>query len=119
MFDPHHVLGTAADGQVRERRNQLPRPAKPELLATGPNQCWSWDISKLRGPVKWSYFYQYVLIDIFSRYVAGWMVADRDSQLAKALIGEALAKQCDPKHPVIHADRGTSMTSQAAGTSAG
>lgn len=104
-----------ADGQVRERRNQLTHPvyAKPELLATAPNQCWSWDISKLRGPVKWTYFYLYVLIDIFSRYVPGWMVADReDSQLAKLLIGEAVAKQGDPKQLVIHADRGTSMTSK-------
>lgn len=109
----YRVLG--ADGLVRERRNQLTHPVytKPELLATGPNQCWSWDISKLRGPVKWKYFYLYVLIDIFSRYVPGWMVAEReDSELAKLLIGEAVDKQGDPADLVIHADRGTSMTSK-------
>ena len=61
--------------EVRERRRQRSHPqyAKPELLATGPNQCWSWDITKLKGPVKWSYYYLYVVLDIFSRYVVGWM----------------------------------------------
>jgi putative transposase len=67
------------NGEVKERRNQLMHPTyrKPELLATGPNQVWSWDITKLLGPVKWSYFYLYVILDIFSRYVVGWMVAGR------------------------------------------
>ena len=62
--------------EVRERRRQRRHPhySKPELLATGPNQCWSWDITKLKGPVKWSYYYLYVILDIFSRYVVGWMV---------------------------------------------
>jgi putative transposase len=71
----------AAEDAVRERRDQLRHPAysKPELLATGPNQVWSWDITKLLGPAKWTYFYLYVIIDIFSRYVVGWMVADRES----------------------------------------
>src|SRR5947209_10092823 len=71
----------AAEGESRERRAQLSRPsyAKPELLATGPNQLWSWDITKLRGPVKWTYFYLYVILDVFSRYVVGWMLADRKS----------------------------------------
>jgi putative transposase len=67
----------AANAEVRERRNQLRHPAyhKPELLATGPNQVWSWDITKLLGPVKWTYYYLYVLLDIFSRYVVGWLLA--------------------------------------------
>ena len=66
------------EGEVKERRNQLVRPhyTKPELLATGPNEVWSWDITKLKGPVKWTYYYLYVILDIFSRYVVGWMVAN-------------------------------------------
>ena len=69
--------------EIRERRNQLRHPVytKPELLATGPNQVWSWDITKLRGPAKWTYFYLYVILDIFSRYVVGWMVAERECAL--------------------------------------
>ena len=77
--------------EVRERRNQLRHPAykKPELLATAPNQVWSWDITKLLGPAKWTYFYLYVILDIFSRYVVGWMVASRESgDLAQRLIRE-------------------------------
>jgi putative transposase len=72
----------AANAEVRERRDQLRHPAyaKPELLATGPNQLWSWDITKLLGPCKWSYFYLYVILDVFSRYVVGWMVAERESR---------------------------------------
>ena len=80
-------------GEVRERRDQLRHPhyQKPQLLATGPNQVWSWDITKLLGPVKWTYFYLYVILDIFSRYVVGWMVAERESaELAKRLIAETL-----------------------------
>lgn len=75
--------------EVRERRNQLRHPSykKPELLATAPNQVWSWDITKLKGPVQWTYYYLYVILDIFSRYVVGWMVATREkSALAKKLI---------------------------------
>jgi putative transposase len=70
-----------AEGESRERRDQLIRPAyaKPELLATGPNQLWSWDITKLRGPVKWTFYYLYVILDVFSRYVTGWMIAYRES----------------------------------------
>ena len=66
------------EGELRERRDQLVHPAytKPELLATGPNQLWSWDITKLLGPAKWTYFYLYVILDVFSRYVVGWMVAN-------------------------------------------
>ena len=75
----YRVLDGAAE--VRERRNQLRHPAytKPELLAIGPNQVWSWDITKLLGPVKWTYYSLYVILDIFSRYVVGWMVAERES----------------------------------------
>ena len=71
----------AANGEVRERRDQLRHPEykKPELLATAANQVWSWDITKLLGPVKWTYYYLYVILDIFSRYVVGWMVADGES----------------------------------------
>ena len=71
----------AENAEVRERRNQLRHPAysKPELLATAPNQLWSWDITKLLGPAKWTYFYLYVILDVFSRYVVGWMVADAES----------------------------------------
>ena len=82
--------------EVRERRRQRRHPqySKPELLATGPNQCWSWDITKLKGPVKWSYFYLYVILDIFSRYVVGWMVATQESsRLAKVLIAQSYSKQ--------------------------
>jgi len=104
------------NGEVRERRDQLRHPQyqKPELLATGANQVWSWDITKLLGPVKWTYFYLYVILDIYSRYVVGWMVAPRESaELAKRLIGETSGKQnIAPEQLTIHADRGTSMTSK-------
>jgi putative transposase len=103
--------------EVRERRNQAKHVeyAKPELLATCQNELWSWDITKLKGPVKWSYFHLYVIIDVFSRYVVGWMVADRESaELAKKLISETIRKQeADPTKLTIHADRGSSMKSKA------
>jgi len=106
----------AAAGEVRERRNQRCHPAyaKPELLATGPNELWSWDITKLRGPAKWTYFQLYVILDVYSRYVTGWMVATRESAaLAERLIAEVAAKQgIKPDSLTIHADRGTSMTSK-------
>jgi putative transposase len=102
--------------EVRERRNQLTHPnyTKPELLATGPNQVWSWDITKLLGPVKWTYFYLYVILDIFSRYVVGWMVAPAESAaLAKKLIDETCRKQdIAPDQLTLHADRGSSMRSK-------
>jgi len=105
------------NNEVKERRNQVSRPPyeKPELLATGPNQVWSWDITKLKGPQKWTYFYLYVILDIFSRYVVGWMVAHRESApLAKRLIKESCEKQqISEGQLVIHADRGPSMTSKA------
>jgi putative transposase len=104
------------NGEVRERRDQLRHPEykRPELLATAPNQVWSWDITKLLGPAKWTYFYLYVILDIFSRYVVGWMVADGESaQLAKRLIGDTCDKQfIVPGQLNLHADRGTSMTSK-------
>ena len=92
-----------------------PRYVKPELLATGPNQLWSWDITKLKGPVKWTYFYLYVILDVFSRYTVGWMVASRESAiLAKKLIRETCAKQGIPREQLtLHADRGSSMKSKA------
>jgi putative transposase len=102
--------------EVRERRNQLSHPtySKPELIATAPNQVWSWDITKLRGPAKWTYFYLYVILDIFSRYVVGWMIAHSErSALAKRLIDESCAKEAiEPDQLTIHADRGSSMTSK-------
>ena len=102
--------------EVRERRDQLRHPAyaRPELLASRPNEVWSWDITKLLGPAKWSYFYLYVLLDIFSRYVVGWMVAHRESaQLAKKLIAESVRKQAIERGQLtVHADRGSSMTSK-------
>ncbi len=102
--------------EVRERRNQLRHPSysKPELLAMAPNQVWSWDITKLKGPVTWSYFYLYVILDIFSRYVVGWMVADREaSTLATKLIGQSCEKQHIGRDQLIlHADRGPSMKSK-------
>lgn len=102
--------------EVKERRNQLSHPVyqKPELLATAPNQVWSWDITKLLGPVKWTYFYLYVIMDIFSRYVVGWMIAPAESAvLAERLIGETCAKQNIGRDQLtIHADRGSSMKSK-------
>jgi putative transposase len=103
-------------GETRERRAQATHPAtvKPELVATKPNECWSWDITKLRGPAKWSYYYLYVIIDIFSRYVVGWMVATRESAaLAEVLIRQSCAKQAITRDQLaLHADRGSSMTSK-------
>lgn len=106
----------AREGEVRERRGQRRRAQyhKPELLATGPNQVWSWDITKLKGPVKWSYYYLYVILDISSRYVVGWMVAHRESA---ALAHKLIQLTCDqqgirPGQLTIHADRGSSMTSK-------
>jgi len=102
--------------EVHERRDQLrhPRYAAPQLLATRPNALWSWDITKLLGPVKWTYFYLYVILDVFSRYVVGWMVAHRESaRLAQKLLDETCARQdIAPGQLTVHADRGSSMTSK-------
>jgi putative transposase len=104
------------DSATRERRDQLTHPQyqKPELLATAPNQLWSWDITKLRGPAKWTYFYLYVILDVFSRYVVGWMLAPRESaELAKKLIEETCEKQnIQPGQLGLHADRGAAMRSK-------
>ena len=106
----------AADQPVRERRNQREHPqhTKPELVATAPNQTWSWDITKLLGPTKWTYFYLYVVLDIVSRYAVGWMVADREnSALAGRLIEETCHKQgVQPQVLTLHSDRGAPMTSK-------
>ena len=106
----------AANGGTRERRNQLVHPAytKPELLALAPNQVWSWDITKLKGPVKWSCFHLYVILDIFSRHVVGWLIADRESaELAEQLIADTVARHdVEPGMLTLHADRGTSMRSK-------
>jgi putative transposase len=102
--------------EVRERRNQLRHPnyTKPELLATAPNQLWSWDITKLLGPSKWTYFYLYVILDVFSRYVVGWMIAERESAaLAQELISQTCARQGIQRGQLtVHADRGSAMTSK-------
>lgn len=106
----------AEHGEVRERRDVLRHPTytKPELLATRPNELWSWDITKLLGPVKWTYFYLYVILDVFSRYVVGWMVAPRESD---ALAAKLIQSSCE-RHQIsreqlnLHADRGASMTSK-------
>jgi putative transposase len=104
------------NGEVRERRNQLRHPAysKPELLATAPNQVWSWDITKLLGPTKWTYYYLYVILDIYSRRVVGWTLADcEDSAIAKELIEQTCQKEgIERDQLTIHADRGPSMTSK-------
>jgi putative transposase len=103
-------------GEVRERRNQLrhPRYKRPELLATGPNQVWSWDITKLRAVQKWTYYYLYVLLDIFSRYAVGWMLSHRESgELAAELLQQSYHKQgVDPEQLTVHADRGSAPTSK-------
>jgi putative transposase len=103
-------------GEVGERRDQATRPAhiKPELCATAPNQVYAWDITKLHGPQKWTYLYLYAVIDIYSRYVVGWLLAERESsELAKLLLESTIREQgADPAKLTIHADRGSSMTSK-------
>ena len=110
----YRLLDTA--GEIKERRDQVRRPhyAAPELLATRPNEVWSWDITKLLGPAKWTYFYLYVILDIFSRYVVGWMLAPRETAaLAERLIAETCAKHAIPPGQLtIHADRGGAMRSK-------
>lgn len=106
----------ASQDEVRERRAQRCHPsyATPELLATAPNQLWSWDITKLKGPTTWSWFHLYVLLDVFSRYVVGWMVAPRESAvLAQRLITASCERQGILSGQLtLHADRGSSMTSK-------
>jgi putative transposase len=106
----------ARNGGVRERRDQLTHPAyaRPELLAERPNRLWSWDITKLKGPVKWTYFHLFVILDVFSRYAVGWTVQRRESaSVAKALIGQVCEQQQIRRDQLtVHADRGSSMTSK-------
>jgi putative transposase len=106
----------ADEGLVRERRDQLRHPEykKPQLLATKPNEVWTWDITKLLGPEKWKYFYLYVVLDLFSRYVVGWLLAEHENaSLAKRLISETYAKEgIEDGQLTIHGDRGAPMTSK-------
>jgi putative transposase len=101
------------DDEVRERRRQATHPAhkKPELIANGPNEIWSWDITKLHGPEKWTYYYLYVILDIYSRYAVGWMLARAEqADLSKKLIKETILKQGVAKNQLtIHSDRGSPM----------
>jgi len=124
LLDEGRYLGSIATfyrllrraGETKERRRQATHPAtvKPELVATMPNAVWSWDITKLRGPAKWTYYYLYVILDIYPRYAVGWMVASRESAaLAEVLIRQTCAKQGIGRNQLtIHADRGSSMTSK-------
>ena len=102
--------------EVRERRDQLRHPAysKPELLATGPNQLWSWDITKLKGPAAWTSYYLYVILDVYSRCIVGWMIMEREcASLAEELIADTCAKEgIAPEQLTLHADRGSAMTSK-------
>ena len=104
------------NGEVRERRDQLRHPAyaRPELLATRPNELWSWDTTKLLGPAKWTYYYLLVILDCFSRYAVGWCLAYRDTaRIAERLIAETIAKyDVDRDQLTIHADRGSSQASK-------
>lgn len=106
----------AANDEVRERRNQLRHPAyaKPELLAQAPGELWSWDITDLKGPQKWQRFKLYKILDVYSRYVVGWMVAPRESKtLAERFIAETLRKHgIEPDQLTLHADNGSSMKSK-------
>lgn len=110
----YRILANSAE--VRERRDQLQHPhyVKPELLATGPKQVWCWDITKLKGPAKLIYFYLYVILDIFSRYVVGWMIAEAENAgLAERLIEQSCVKQgIEPGQVKLHADRGSPMRSK-------
>jgi len=109
-------LLAARHGDVRERRNQLEHPSytAPELLAQAPNEVYSWDITKLKGPAKWTYFYLYVILDVFSRYAVGWTVQHRESsQVASDLIAQVCEQQQIARGQLtVHADRGSSMTSK-------
>ena len=107
----------AENQEIRERRAQLQHPvyAKPELLATRPNQVWSWDITKLRGPATWTYYYLYVILDVYSRYVVGWMIAEHESEeLAQELIRVTCEKQgIQPGQLTLHADNGSAMIAKS------
>jgi putative transposase len=110
------LAAQTGDGRVRDRRDQLTHPpyAAPELLAEAPNELWSWDVSKLKGPVRGSWFYLYMVLDVFSRYIVGWTVqAHENAELATAMIEQATAQQqITPKVLTLHADRGAPMRSK-------
>jgi putative transposase len=110
----YRILGE--HDEVHERRRQARHPArvKPELVATEPNRCWSWDITKIAGPQKWTYYHLYVILDIYSRYVVGWLIAERESAtLAEKLLAESIIKHgVDRDQLTVHADNGSSMASK-------
>jgi putative transposase len=110
----YRLLRQVGETSDRRRHPTHPPRVKPELLASGPNQCWSWDITKLAGPAKGTWFYLYVIIDIYSRYVVGWMVAAREAALlAERLLADTIAAQhVEAGRLTIHADRGSSMTAK-------
>ena len=110
----YRLLAVNASSTERRRQRSHPAYAKPELLALAPNQVWSWDITKLKGPAKWTCFHLYVILDIFSRYVVGWLIAPRESaELAQQLIANIVARHDErPGALTLHADRGTSMRSK-------
>jgi len=110
----YRVLRAARETRERRRLASHPASIKPELAATAPNQVWSWDITKLLGPQKWTYYHLYVVLDVYSRYVVGWRLESRESAaLAKELFTETIEKECvDPSGLVVHSDGGTSMTSK-------
>jgi putative transposase len=110
----YRLLRAASETGDRRRHATHPPRVKPELLASGPNQCWSWDITKLAGPARWTWYYLYVILDVFSRYVVGWMVAAREAAaLAERLLAETIAAQgVESDQLTVHADRGTSMTAK-------
>lgn len=113
----YRILDAVDENHERRAVRRHANAIKPELLATEPNELWSWDITKLLGPTKWTYFYLYVILDVFSRYVVGWMIATRESKvLARKLIEETCAKQeIEPGQLTLHADRGSSMQSKPVG----
>jgi putative transposase len=110
----YRILSDA--GEVMERRDQIwhPRYEAPELVARRPNQVWSWDITKLQGPEKWTYYYLYVILDLFSRYVVGWLLAQQEKkELARQLIADTCRKEhIGPAQLTLHADRGATMRSK-------
>lgn len=111
----YRVLKERGETTVRRRQRSHSNAIKPELISSRPNEVWTWDITKLKGPQKWQYYYLYVIMDIYSRYVVGWLIADCESQtLASRLIQETALKQgIQPQQLTLHADRGASMTSHS------
>ncbi len=111
----YRILQKYGETAPRGRQRNRAQYSKPELLATGPNQVWSWDITRLKGPRKWNYYYLYVMLDIFSRYVVGWLIAASESAtIAKELMATACLQQGIARDQLtIHADRGGPMKSKA------